>query len=109
MAILFSSVTITELVNNKSTELLVAGVPKQYCDLQGWTLYEDFISSLNKFSAVKVDVKVYVYGEGELCKATPEEVAYMTIRRQERKDFLEERCTFLYEDVFGFVWSPSES
>ena len=32
--------------------------------------------------------KAYLYGEGETVKATPEEVAYMTMREQNDSNFL---------------------
>lgn len=90
MSILFSAVTLT--ADQKQASLLVAGIPKQHDDLKGWIQFEEFMSELDKKCAVKVHVDVYVYGEGVEFIATPEEVAYMTLRKQNRPDFLEARC-----------------
>ena len=60
---------------------------KEYGDLEGWTLFEEFMDELDEECTVNVHVDAYVYGEGEEFIATPEEVAYMTIRRQDRPDF----------------------
>ena len=52
MGVLFSAVTLT--AGNKQAELLVAGIPKQYDDLEGWTLFEEFMDELDEECTVKV-------------------------------------------------------
>lgn len=106
MAVLFSAVTVT--AGEKQTEFLVAGIPKQYDDLEGWVQFEEFMDELDEECTVDVHVDAYVYGEGEEVIATPEEVAYMTIRRQDRADFLEARCHERGESEFAIDWSPKE-
>ena len=106
MAVLFSAVTITS--DSDQAEFLVAGIPKQYDDLEGWTLFEEFMDELDEDCTVNVHADAYVYGEGEEFIATPEEVAYMTIRRQDRPDFLEARCHERGESEFTIDWSPKE-
>ena len=63
MGVLFSAVTLT--AGNKQSELLVSGVPKEYGDLEGWTLFEEFMDELDEECTVNVHVDAYVYGEGE--------------------------------------------
>ena len=106
MAILFSAVKVT--AGEKQSEFLVAGIPKENGDLEGWTLFEEFMDELDEECTVNVHVDAYAYGEGEDFIATPEEVAYMTIRRQDRSDFLEARCHERGESEFSIDWSPKE-
>ncbi|MBQ8387689.1 MAG: hypothetical protein IJX46_02040, partial [Clostridia bacterium] len=62
MGVLFSAVTLT--AGDKQSELLVAGIPKQYGDLEGWTQFEEFMDELDEECTVNVHVYAYVYGEG---------------------------------------------
>ena len=104
MAVLFSAVTVT--AGEKQSKFLVAGIPKQYGDLEGWILFKEFMDELDEECTVKVHADAY--GEGEDFIATPEEVAYMTQRRQDRPDFLEARCHERGESEFSIDWSPKE-
>ena len=58
MGVLFSAVTLT--AGDKQSELLVAGIPKQYDDLEGWTLFEEFMENLDEECTVKVHADAYV-------------------------------------------------
>lgn len=80
MAVLFSAVTVTS--DSDQAEFLVAGVPKSYADLEGWTAFESFMNEVDTEQDIKVHVAACLYGEGEQFIATPEEVAYFTMRRQ---------------------------
>ena len=44
MAVLFSAVTITS--DSDQAEFLVAGIPKGYADLEGWTAFESFMNGV---------------------------------------------------------------
>lgn len=46
MAVLFSAVTITS--DSDQAEFLVAGVPKSYADLEGWTAFESFMNEVRR-------------------------------------------------------------
>lgn len=107
MGVLFSAVTLT--AGKKQTELLVAGIPKKSTDLEGWTQFEEFMAGLNEECTVTVHTDAYVYGEGKTFKATPEEVAYMAIRRQNRPDFFKSRCHVFEQSEFKFDWSSKEN
>ena len=84
-SVLFSAVTITS--DSDQAEFLVAGVPKSYADLEGWTAFESFMDEVDTEQDIKVHVAACLYGEGEVFTATPEEVAYFTIRAAETDDF----------------------
>lgn len=75
MAVLFSAVTITS--DSDQAEFLVAGIPKSYADLEGWTAFETFMNEVDTEQDIKVHVAACLYGEGEVFTATPEEVAYV--------------------------------
>lgn len=90
MAVLFSAVTVTS--DSDQAEFLVAGVPKSYADLEGWTAFESFMNEVDTEQDIKVHVAACLYGEGEQFIATPEEVAYFTMRAAETDDFFYSPC-----------------
>ena len=49
-----------------------------------------------------------MYGEGTHFIATPEEVAYFHLRREQTPDFLETRCSKVGDNDFSFTWDPGE-
>ena len=67
MAVLFSAVTITS--DSDQAEFLVAGVPKSYADLEGWTAFESFMNEVDTEQEIKVHVAACLYGEGEVFTA----------------------------------------
>ena len=106
MALQFSAVTIA--VGSKQVKFLAAGIPREFEDLEGWTAFENFIGELDTEAEVNVHGKVYLYGDGEVFKATPEEIAYFTMRNAADEDFLSGRCKNIEEVDFTFQWSPEE-
>ena len=94
MAILFSKVTMRDDYNE--SEFFVSGFPQEPDDLEGWTAYHEFLDEITEDTIVNIHAEAYLYGEGETFKATPEEVAYMTIRNQNDPNFLR---NFLIESV----------
>ena len=106
MAILFSAVGVK--AGEEQTSLLVSGIPKDYEDLSGWKVYEYFLMDIGKEAEVTVDVNSYLYGEGEVFRASGEEVAYMMKRMEMRSDFLETRCHCVGSSTFSFNWCPKE-
>ena len=106
MAILFSAVGVK--AGEEQTSLLVSGIPKDYEDLSGWKVYEYFLMDIGKEAEVTVDVNSYLYGEGEVFRASVEEVAYMMKRMEMRSDFLETRCHCVGSSTFSFNWCPKE-
>ena len=106
MAILFSAVQVKG--GEDSVSLLVSGSPKNTEDLSGWKAYEYFLMDIGKEAEVTVDVKSYLYGEGEVFKASLEELAYMMKRMERQSDFLEDRCHCVGSSNFSFNWCPEE-
>ena len=104
MSVLFSAVTLT--ADNKQAEFLVAGVPRDANDIEGWTAYENFMGELKTKKEVSVHVKAYLYGEGETVKATPEEVAYFTMRQDADRKFLHDHCGNIEDGDFVIRRSP---
>ena len=106
MAILFSAVEVS--AGEDSVRLLVSGSPKNTEDLSGWKAYEYFLMDIGKEAEVTVDVMSYLYGEGEVFKASVEEVAYMGMRIRMQDHFLEDRCRCVGSSNFSFNWCPEE-
>lgn len=106
MAILFSAVGVK--AGEEQTSLLVSGIPKCYEDLSGWRAFEHFLMDVDQEADIQVDVKSYLYGEGEVFKASLEEVAYMGMRIRMQDNFLEDRCRCVGNSTFSFNWCPEE-
>lgn len=106
MALLFSAVTLT--ADNNRVEFLISGIPRDADDLEGWRAYEDFMNELNSEQDVGVQVETYLYGEGEALKATPEEVAYFTMRENIDSEFLRNHCRNIENSDFAIRWLPDE-
>ena len=104
MALLFSAVTLTG--DDDQVELLVPGVPKESNDLRGWTAYEHFIASIDHEQEIRVHVAACLYGEGQPFLASPEEIAYFTLRAKEDDSFLCDHCSHAGHSDFQFTWSP---
>ena len=85
MALLFSAVTLTD--DDDQMELLVPGIPRESNDLRGWTAYENFIASIDHEQEIRVHVAACLYGEGQPFLASPEEIAYFTLREKEEDSF----------------------
>lgn len=106
MAVLFSAVTVT--ANDDKIELFVSGIPREYDEIEGWTGFDDFINLLHDESEVSVHAEGYLYGEGEIVDASPQEVAYFLNRIETEERFLTDHCTNIENADFTFVWSPEE-
>ena len=106
MAVLFSAVRVT--AGNEEAELLVGGIPREYDDLEGWTIFEDFLAEISEETQVNVHAEAYLYGAEETYQATPEEVAYFTKRLEADEYFLRDHCDCIEDVDFSFQWSPDE-
>lgn len=106
MAVLFSAVTVT--AGNDQKEFLVAGIPREHHDLEGWTAFEHFVGEIDAETDISVHADAYLYGEGEIFKASPEEVAYMSKRIKDNPNFLNDRCQNIDKVDFTLNWSPDE-
>lgn len=108
MAVLFSAVTVTAIAKGEQVEFLVGGIPRELSDLEGWTAFDNFIGEIDEDMDISVHADGYIYGEGEVFKATPEEVAYFYMRKDDNPDFLNDRCQNIEKVDFDFNWSPDE-
>ena len=106
MALLFSAVTLT--AEDRRTEFLAAGFPKNERDLAGWTAYENFKSEVASEQEIGVHVQAYAYGGGEVLIATPEEVAYFKMRADRDERFLADHCESAGSADFTIQAPPNE-
>lgn len=98
MALLFSKVTLT--AEDEQTSFFVSGSPKSMDELDGWRAYEKFIGNIDVECDIDVHVDSYVYGEGKVFTATPEEAAYFTMRVEADAKFLHTLCDKVSEHEF---------
>ena len=101
MALLFSEVTLT--AEDMQKKFLVSGIPMDLDDLDGWTAYEDFLLELEDEASVKFICDSYLYGERKIEEATPEEVAYLTMRASFDPEFLNRHCKKISHSEFVVV------
>lgn len=95
MSIRFSR--ISAMTEDASALFLVGGCPTQQADLDGWTAFDSFVEDMPADKVITVKVETFIYGDGEIYDATPEEVAYFYQRISMRPDFLETRVTKVEE------------
>ena len=70
MSLRFSRVTLYSV--GKTASFLVGGIPKSRADLHGWTVYDNFVSGVPRYTAVNAHVETFLYGGEEPVDATPE-------------------------------------
>lgn len=99
MSLRFSRVTLYSA--GKTASFFVGGIPKSRMDLQGWTVYDNFVSDVPRYTAVDAHVETFLYGGEEPFDATPEEVAYFYKRIERQPDFIESRTEMIGESDFA--------
>ena len=107
MALLFSAVTVT--AETADAEFLVFGIPASAEDLEDWTAFSDLLDRLDREQDLSVHVETYLYGEGETVRATPEEVAYLTMRSERDPAFLSRHCDNIADSDFTVQFEPEET
>ena len=98
MSLRFSQVTLYSA--SKTTTFLVSGIPQSRVDLQGWTVYDNFVSDVPRYTAINVHVESFLYGGEEPFDATPEVTAYFYKRIERQPDFIESRTEKTGESDF---------
>ena len=106
MALLFSAVTVT--AGYDEAKFTVGGIPREYDDLVGWTAFADFMENVDAETEVSVHAEVYLYGGEETMTATPEEIAYLTMRMERDDRFLTGHCDNIEAVEFSFLRPPEE-
>lgn len=107
MALLFSKVTVD--AEDKQTEFLVGGIPREYDDLEGWTAFDELIGDIDEETEIGVHAEAYLYGGEETYKASLEEVAYFMKRIEHDDKFLSEHCDNIESVDFRFNYMPQET
>ena len=98
MSLRISRVTLYS--DGKNASFLVGGIPTCRQDLQGWTVYENFLRNNCSYQTINAHVESFLYGGEEPFDATPEEVAYIYKRIELRPDFIESRTEKIGESDF---------
>ena len=106
IAILFSQVKVQSA--DQSETFLIGGIPKEYDDLTDSIQLEWFLQDIDSDETVQVHADAYLYGEGEVVKATHAELCYFLDRIRLNPNFLESRCQSAGNSEFSFDWSPTE-
>lgn len=107
MALLFSYVRVLTL-NGDKTEFLVGDIPREFDDFDHYTRFENFFDSIEEDTEVSVHAEAYLYGEGEILKASIEEVAYLTLRMHDDGRFILDRCNSIESVDLTCNYSPDE-
>ncbi len=107
MALLISKVTIQS--DSDEVEFMVGGFPTEPDDLARCDEYQDFLDETDEENSISVHVDVYVCGNGETIRASPNEVAEISARIESEPDFLSDHCDWVGEADFEIQWSPDES
>ena len=100
MAIRFSNVVLT--AKGKTKEFLVYGKTTERRDLEYWTSYNEFISQFSGETLFQAEVNTYLYGGEDIVDATPEEVAYMSVRYAKNPRCLTGHCNHIGHSEFVF-------
>ena len=106
MAILFSHVTFKSEYG--IGEFFVCGFPAKADDLEGNTVYEEYLMGVNDDAVIDVHVMSYLYGYGRTVTATPEELDYMKRRLFADPLFLWDRCKNKSDRDFEIHYVPME-
>ena len=69
----------------------------------------ELASRLDRERELTVHVETYLYGEGETFRASPEEVAYLTMRANRDPAFLSRHCDNISDSDFTVPWTPEEN
>ena len=107
MALLFSHVRVSAPSGNEA-EFLVAGIPREFDDVEGYTKLDEFLAEIDEDTEISFHAEAYLYGEGETFKASIEEVAYFHLRMQKDENFLSGHCDHIESVDFTCNYSPDE-
>ena len=81
MAVLFSHITLS--VDNGSTEtFLCGGIPDNESAFENIIAYQNFMEDNPEIEAIDVEVKSFLYGDGDVVDANEYEVAWTGLYRK---------------------------
>ena len=107
MALLFSHVRVSTPDGNEA-EFLVAGIPREFEDVEGYTKLDEFLTEIDEDTEISFHAEAYLYGEGETFIATIAEVAYFHLRMQKDENFLSGHCDNIESVNFTCNYSPDD-
>lgn len=105
MAVLFSQVTVSA-GNGDADTFLCGGIPHLKENLQNWTAYQKFMKNNPNEGMIDVEVKSYIYGDGEIVDANKYEIAYFINRGD---DFLGRSTVKLYDESNFIILTDNEN
>ncbi len=104
MAVLFSHITLS--ADNGSTEtFLCGGIPDKESDFENLTAYQNFLEDNPEIESIDVEVRSFLYGDGEVVDANEYEVAYFTKRGP---DFIERSTVKPHEESNFFILTDND-
>ena len=104
MAVLFSHITLS--AENGSTEtFLCGGIPEREEHLENWKAYQDFLEDNPEIESIDVEVKSFIYGDGDIVDANEYEIAYFTKRGP---DFIERSTVKPYDESNFIILTDNE-
>ena len=106
MSLLFSKVTIQS--DSDEVEFMVRGFPTEPDDLARCDEYRNFLDEIDDEASVIVHVDAYICGSGETIRASPDEVAEISVRIEAEPDFLSDQCDWVGDGNFEILCSQDE-
>lgn len=106
MAVVFSRVDV--IANEEKQGFLTSGIPREYDDLEGCGVFDDFVGDMEEGTEVKVHVEAYCYGIGEANNATESQLDTFGLRSQSAPCFLSAHCKHIEDVDFAFRWEPQK-
>ena len=96
------SITLCKSSYTVYITIIVTSSPTKRKDLEYWTSYNEFISQFSGETLFHAEVNTYLYGGEDIVDATPEEVAYMSMRYAKDQRFLTGHCNHIGHSEFVF-------
>ncbi len=84
MAVLFSKVTVSA-DNGAKESFLCGGIPEREDNLKNWIKYQNFMKDNPDTGKVEVNVKSFVYGDGEIPKPLLGSANVIAYKQKDRK------------------------
>lgn len=107
MAYLFSKVTLEG--GGYDTSYLTGGIPRDFDDLSCDLEFEDFLELIERDEEISVHVDAYLYGQGESCIASEDDIKGLEESCKNKENFLEAECDNIESHDFTFEYSPEIS
>lgn len=107
MAYLFSKVTLEG--GGYDAYYLTGGIPRDYDDLSCDLDLEDFLELIVRDEEISVHVEAYLYGEGESCIASGDDILWLEEKCKNHDNFLETECDNIESFDFSFEFTPEVS